>query len=246
MTGRIYTPEEKLSRFEDIREIRNLMGRLSSDYVLKKDAEIPQLHWAKRDDVCLGINEGWFIGKSEVARYYSREGERIALESSLIQKAFPEELGDKSAEEVYGVGMMNYKPVDTAVIEVAGDGCTAKGIWSIRGSHSLLSEGGPISYWEWGWFAVDFVREDGQWKIWHMLYLQDVCRPCGHPWTGPEKKYAELEQFAEMKDWAAAAPTIPVVLRERYHAERAFAPTPRLPEPYETFAETFSYGYEEV
>lgn len=243
--ARVYTAEEKLSRFEDIREIRNLMGRLSSDYVLKRDADIPREHWSARDDVSLGINEGWFVGLMEVQRYYAREGERIALESRLIQQAFPEELGGKSAEEVYGVGMMNYKPVDTAVIEVAGDRRTAKGIWCIRGSHSVVSEGGPISYWEWGWFAVDFVMEDGEWKIWHMLYLQDIDRPCGYAWTGPEKAYARLEQFAEMRDWKAAEPTVPAVLRERYNAERAFLPSPRVPEPYETFGETFSYGYEE-
>lgn len=243
---RVYTAEEKLSRFEDIREIRNLMGRLSSDYVLKKDADIPQNHWSAREDVSLGINEGWFVGSAEVWRYYAREGERIALESRLIQQTFPEELGDKSAEEVYGVGMMNYKPVDTAVIVVAGDRQTAKGIWCIRGSHSVISEGGPISYWEWGWFAVDFVMENGEWKIWHMLYLQDVCRPCGYAWTGPEKEYAPVEQFAEIKGWQAAEPTVPAVLRERYSPGREFLPSPRVPEPYDTFSETFSYGYEEV
>lgn len=243
--ARVYTAEEKLSRFEDIREIRNLMGRLSSDYVLKRDADIPREHWSARDDVSLGINEGWFVGLAEVQRYYACEGARIALESRLIQRAFPAELGGKSAEEVYGVGMMNYKPVDTAVIEVAGDRRTAKGIWCIRGSHSVMSEGGPISYWEWGWFAVDFVMEEGEWKIWHMLYLQDVDRPCGYAWTGPEKEYARLEQFAEMRDWKAADPTVPAVLRERYNAEREFLPSPRVPEPYETFGETFSYGYEE-
>ena len=36
----------------------------------------------------------------------------------------------------------------------------------------------------------------------------------------------------------------PAVLRERYHAARSFAPAPRLPEPYQTFSETFSYGWE--
>ncbi len=243
---RTYTAQEKLTRFEDIREIRNLMGRISSDYVLKKDVDIPRNHWALRDDVSLGVNEGWFVGRQEVARYYDRQGERIALESELIQKAFPKELGEKSKQEVYGAGMMNYKPVDTAVIEIAGDRQTAKGIWCIRGSHSLLSEGGPIAYWEWGWFAVDFIMEEEQWKIWHMLYLQEVCRPCGHAWTGPEKEYPALEQFAQMRGWEPAKPTVPAVLRQRYDAQREFLPSPRVPEPYETFAETFSYGYEEV
>lgn len=244
--ARIYTPEEKLCRFEDMREIRNLMGRLSADYVLKKEAQMLDNYWAKREDICLGINEGWFLGRGEVARYYANQADRIALESSLIQKAFPEELGEKSAEEVYGVGMMDYKPVDTAVIEVAGDRETAKGIWCIRGSNSVVTTGGPMSYWEWGWFAVDFIYENEEWKIWHMQYLQEVSRPCGYAWTGEEKAYPELPEYAGIAAWSAAAPTKSVVLRERYNAKRAFTPSPRIPEAYDSFGQTFSYGYEEV
>ena len=45
-----------------------------------------------------------------------------------------------------------------------------------------------------------------------------------------------------MKDFRYAEPDVPCTLREEYSAERPFAPSPRLPEPYTTFAETFSYG----
>ena len=36
------------------------------------------------------------------------------------------------------MGMIDYKPVDTGVIEVAKDGQTAKGLWMIRGSYSKI------------------------------------------------------------------------------------------------------------
>lgn len=35
-----------------------------------------------------------------------------------------------------------------------------------------------------------------------------------------------------------------VTLREYYSPNRPMAKLPRLPEPYPTFADTFSYGYE--
>ncbi len=61
-----------------------------------------------------------------MASYYAAEEAKIAAESAMLQAAFPKELGEKSVEEIHGVGMMDYKPVDTGVIEVAGDGETAK------------------------------------------------------------------------------------------------------------------------
>ena len=239
-----FSSQELLSRWEDLREIKNLMGRLSHDYVLKAVGSIYATYWSTRQDVCLGINEGWFDGAEAVSAYYVNQDERIVLESRLIQAAFPEELGNKTASEVHGVGMIDYKPVDTPVIEIAADGKTAKGLWTIRGSHSVLTKGGPMAYWEWGWFAVDFVLEDGTWKIWHMQYLQDVCRPCGYPWTGPEKAYRERPEFADVDQWTPLQPNVPCILHERYSAERAPSKAPRMPEPYETFETAFTYGRE--
>ena len=167
---KIFTAEEKLGRWEDQREIKNLMGRMSADYTLKKEADMFENYWSCRPDVCLGINTGYFKGADNVRRYYENQGERIALESRLIYERFPETFKGKT--------------LSSPLIEVAGDGETAKGIWCTRGSYSLLTAGGPQGFWEWGWFAVDFVREGDEWKIWHMLYLREVDRPCGSPWTG--------------------------------------------------------------
>jgi hypothetical protein len=67
---------------------------------------------------------------------------------------------------------------ETPVIEVAGDGKTAKGIWysiglAVRGE---VNEDGSTSVgtgWMWEKYAVDFIKEDGEWKIWHLLNLMD-------------------------------------------------------------------------
>lgn len=240
-----WSAEEMLGRWEDVRDIRNRMGRVSADYVLKKDGFIFSNHWSQREDVCLGVNEGYYVGRAAVAGYYAAQDKRIAVESAKIQQLFPQELGGKSAQEIHGVGMMDYKPVDTYVIEEAADGKTAKGIWMLRGSHSQLTQSGPVAYWEWGWFAVDFVREEEQWKIWHMQYLQEIDRVAGGKWTGPEKTFQPRPEFADFQLPPLPQPTVSVPLRQRYSPSRPFTPSPRLPEPYETFAETFSYGIEE-
>jgi hypothetical protein len=67
---------------------------------------------------------------------------------------------------------------ETPVIEVAGDGKTAKGIWysiglAVRGS---VDENGNTSVgtgWMWEKYGVDFIKEDGGWKIWHLINLMD-------------------------------------------------------------------------
>jgi hypothetical protein len=243
--NRGFTAEEKLSRWEDIREIKNLVGRMSTDYVLKEERNMVERYWADREDICLGINTGYFSGRDAVAGYYAAEEAKIAAESAMLQAAFPKELGEKTAEEVHGVGMIDYKPVDTGVIEVAADGATAKGLWMIRGSYSKLTPGGPIAHWEWSWLAIDFIREDGQWKIWHELYLREIDRPCGYSFVGEEHTYAPRKEYAAAAELKDAVPNVPTTLRETYSAHRAFAPSPEVPVPYDTFANTFSYGLEQ-
>lgn len=240
--NRVLSAEEKLARWEDVREIKNLVGRMSTDYVLKEERNMLANYWSDRDDICLGVNTGYFFGRTAVAEYYAGEEARIAAESAMIQAAFPEALGEKSAEEIHGVGMIDYKPVDTGIIEVALDRRTAKGLWMIRGSHSQITTGGPVAYWEWSWLAVDFVREDGVWKIWHQLYLREIDRPCGYAFVGEEHVFPDRPEFAGAEAITLPEPNVKMTLREPYAADRPFAPSPRVPVPYETFEDTFSYG----
>lgn len=240
--NRQYTSDQLLDRWEDLREIKNLMGRLSADYCVIQAAHAYERYWSRRDDVCLGRNNGWYDGAEAVKGYYDSLDAQIRYQSKVIAGIFPDALGGKSDEEIYGVGMLDYKPVDTPVVEIAGDGETAKGIWCIRGSHAQMTTSGPVGMWEWGWFAVDFIREGGEWKIWHMQYLDDILLPEGSKWYGEPTQFPARPEFAAIEDVKLAAPNRPERLRELYHIDRGFTPGPRVPEPYETFAETFSYG----
>lgn len=67
---------------------------------------------------------------------------------------------------------------ETPVIEVAGDGKTAKMLCysiglSIRGTVDENGNESKSSSWMWEKYAVDFVKEDGEWKIWHLINLHD-------------------------------------------------------------------------
>ena len=237
-----FTPEELLSRWEARRELQNIMGKMTQSYLMMEEAQIYDRWWSRREDVCLGINSGWYSGSGAVKGYYDALGEKITLASGVIAAAFPEKLADKTQEERYGVGQLGVKPVDTFVIELAGDGKTAKGIWSLHGTYADITPSGPVSYWDWGYYCVDFICEDGAWKIWHMMYLTDINSPTGGDWAAEPLRFPEEPKFAAMKDFAFPAPNVPAVLRENYDPGRPFTVSPPLPEPYETFDETFSYG----
>ena len=237
-----YSADELLDRMEWRREIRNVMGNISHDYAVKDEARVFERYWTKEQEPCLGINTGYYKGREAVAGYYRALGEEIALTSSLIQKSFPKELGELSAEKVYGVGMMTYLPFDSHVIEIAEDTKTAKGIWNIRGSYSYLTPSGPVANWTYGWAAVDFVHENGEWKVMNMLLVYNIDHQCGVPFCGEEKSYPAVEDFAEIASFKMPEPNVPCNVMETFRPDRPRTGSPEVPVPYSTFADTFSYG----
>ena len=244
MEQNLFTTEQLVERWEARRRILNVMGIFSQHHLLKKERDIFGGLWSAADDVCLGTNDGWYIGREAVGGYYDAMDRRNVLTNQLLRRRFPEKLADKTEEETYGIGSMNYFPLDTPVIEIAADGQTAKGIWSLRNTYSQLEAGGPKAYWQWAWIAVDFVHEADDWKIWHLLLLNEVHVPAGKKLHEAPDAEKVLPEFAELAAFAMPAPTVPETLREAYSTSRAFAQPPRLPEPYATFADTFSYGKE--
>jgi hypothetical protein len=236
-----FTPDELLERLEWRREIRNTMGRISHDLCVKEDAKIYGRYWSRRDDVSLTLNQGTYQGADAVSRYYEALGEEIALSSRLIYEAFPDAFEGKTLDEVYGVGMINYWPLDSYVIEIADDAQTAKAIFNVRGSYCYLTESGPVSNWTYGWAAADFVMEDGQFKVWHMQILYNVDHPCGVSFVDAPKQYDLVPGFEAMKSFHLPEPNVPNGM-DYYSATRPYTPSPAVPEPYGTFGDTFSYG----
>lgn len=90
--------------------------------------------------------------------------------------------------------------------------------------------------------AVDFVLEEGAWKILNFLMLFNVDHQCGVGFTEPEKAFEKVPGLEPMAEFHMPEPNVPRTLMETYRPDRAKTRSPRSPEPYATFAETFSYG----
>ena len=134
----------------DIAEINNVMS-LHSWYhaAMQNGVEVEKI-WSKRDDIVIARNTGYWKG-ANVRKYY---GEKVG--------------------EPFTTGAFVWHPVTTGVIEVAGDRQTAKGVWYTPGAGGHASADGRKSLdWMWEKYGVDFIREDGHWKVWHMKVYTD-------------------------------------------------------------------------
>ena len=238
----MYTTEQLVQRWEDQRAIKNLMGKFANLVLLNREGEVYGAFWSAADDTCLGFNDGYYVGKEAVSGYYAAVEARNMLVAKTLQARFPEQLSDQTDEELYGIGPFKVRPLYNPLIEIAGDGKTAKGLWSCQGAHNEVGTSGPVANWTWGYFAVDFVKEADGWKIWHLLYVNDVDSICGQSWGKPEQPYPELPEFAALGEFQYPAYTVSTPVRALYTPDRPVTLTPEIPVPYETFAETFSYG----
>jgi hypothetical protein len=63
-------------------------------------------------------------------------------------------------------GELHVHAMLSPVIEIAADGKTAKGVWDSFGPN--INSASDIGTWLWTKYAVDFIKQDGAWKIWHL------------------------------------------------------------------------------
>ena len=238
--------EKRMDLWEDRRAIKNLMGIYSQSLLLKKIPDMFGSFWADREDICIGRNDGWFSGRAAVAEYYAVLDRANIQTRDLLMELYPEQCAGKTAEELYGIGSMEIKSLNNAIVEVAEDRQTAKYFAVCIGLVTRLDETGAVSSWVYSYWCADLVREGEEWKLWHMTELSDIDAPCGTPWGKPEAQTGfdpepGFEAFAAIPQ---PVPNVPAALWELYHGGRAFVGTPRLPEPYAAFSQTFSYGPE--
>lgn len=215
--ARELTMEEKVQRLIDRNEVANVMGRYVYGHFCNDYNGVFEL-FAKRDDVTAEIaNWGVYKGSTSIRRLYPEMHAKFLL-------------GD-------GLGRLHANCVTTPVIEVAGDGETAKGLWFITGAETSPGNDGVLDpHWTWARYAMDFIKEDGQWKIWHLHTVGLFHTPFSTSWVDYKEPHRDLDWIpAELK---ADEPT---TFHWEYDTEDCVPMYPQPPKPYWTFSETFSY-----
>lgn len=238
-----YTAEQMADRFMDIRSIENTMGRFVNSLLMKQENTILHDYWSRfENDICFGTNDGWYTGRRAVRGYFDALYKNTQIRSELVRSMFPDFLGDKTDEEIHGVGALIVDAIAPPVIELSGYGTTAKGVWLfVNATHEIL-ECGPYSVLETGYYAADFTKEGTEWKLWHVQRIVETRAPQEKNWADAWELPAPKAGFESLRELSLPEPTRPGTIREIYRAGRPAPEKVRLPEPFYDWPDTFSYG----
>lgn len=226
-------------RAADILEIQNVMGKHEYYHAVGKHKEEIDELWAHKTP---GASfEAGDVGRTEgieaIEEIYvvgnKMRGKQVLQE---MRRLFPE-IQDVEENEFIGTTIMH--TLTTPVIEVAGDGKTAKGVWVSPGHLTTVSDGKLQAYWFWERYGVDFVKEDGKWKIWHLRVYTDFLTPYEKSWVENALNPPPPRQEAPGFPKPNRPPTLPAY--KEYNPFTVPQYEPRPPEPYRTFDETFRY-----
>lgn len=218
----------------DYADLNNLMSLHSWYHAAFKNAEEIEKIWSKRDDIIWAQNWGYWKGRDSIMQYYGREAPKA----------------DK-------LGGFVWHTITTGAVEIAGDRKTAKGIWYTPGVVGQYGSAGKKSMglWMWEKYGVEFIREDGEWKIWHMKVYTDFAvavgdgigdKPAmmGPPPTEAKENSGEMVGSETASTGKTSADQPDYVYQDQY---KGWAPDaepqliPRPPEPYDTWENTWSY-----
>lgn len=246
--GELAEENRRLQTATDVHEIQNVMSRHEYFHgALMHEEELDAI-WSKTtDDVA--FEEAMFgsrvVGMADIRAYYVDFMRNTMFRAALdLTRSFAPHLADDPEDELpFGMSFMH--TLTTPVIEVAADRETAKGVWISPGYTTLPSLEKLVAYWHWDRYGVDFIREDGQWKIWHFFVGREFTCAYDKSWVDTALDGEDPYEIAvaALADWDGFS-TPPAPARNTFNPYSPYdVPTmkPRLPEPYTTFADTFSY-----
>jgi hypothetical protein len=206
----------EVERLKAVQAINNLMGRYENYHTASMQKETVELFAHKTPGVWLDLDTfGVWEGIEGVRRFFL---DFIGTyETDLTGRIYQHEL-------------------TTPIVEVAEDCQTARGIWSSPGVETHRSpdpvHGELTAMWMWAKYQMDFVKEDGEWKIWHFnLYTTFITPYEGKGWVAnPIGEWTMPDKFGPDRPSLNFAP---------YHPEKAdfnaHNLVPALPMPYRTF-----------
>lgn len=230
--------QKYVQRHQDYIEIQNLMS-LRSHYHAVSDKMGEFALWARRPDIVWGTSAGYRIGYEHVREQYTDGLKKQQVRLEAMSKAYPE---IKKSPENLAVGTLITHALETPLIEVAGDGKTAKAVWHTFGPmvNSTPNKDYTMTI-AMEKYGVDFIKENGQWRIWHAIVVNDFNAQMGQPLAPPKPRVENQSQLGAIEG-AILPRDIKVELYKSIGPTVAPQMFPKPPVPYQTFSETFSYG----
>ena len=245
--GKNYTDDELIRRVWDQEQIRNLIGRYSYYEAGNEREKSLDTLWVSEPEnmatASFGRNWGFLKGMDEIRAYYVGR-DRFGAD---------------------GTNLMH--PLSTKLVCEAGDGLSAQGIWmGIAYETAPDADGNLKAMWINERVAADLMKENGQWKIWHLFIGTNFVYPVGTSYPeqpvitqpisrqqggaewyvyggGREKTQGQLAVFDQIPEYAEREAFLngaqPEEIYTNLYNDQIFFP--HLPVDYETFDDVISY-----
>ena len=245
LEGRLNALTLESTRAHDRAAVENLFGRYMTLHNAFRDPEIIPM-WVKK-------------GTPDVRAQYSNNGVYTNWDNIMSYHA----------QRPNPPGKLIYHFLASPIIEVAADGKTAKGMWLMSGLESGLTapesaKGAPDFMYEknvtvdgkkvwmhtvYAKYGVDFIKQDGEWKIWHFHCFEVARAPYGTGWipfaaAAQDVSFGDdLMYFGEDgKPVMMPKPDGPATIRHNpYRTDKGQTLDLKPPVPYRSFSETFAY-----
>jgi hypothetical protein len=208
--------ERTVERLLAVHEIQQLMGKYEYYLECGMGEEIVGLFAVKTPGVTANIGDwGVFRGIDGVRRLF------VGIISGMMKKP----------------GCLAEADLTTPVIEIAGDRKTAKAVWLSPGFETTRdpSTDEIRAGWCWTKYACDFVKEDGEWKLWHWNNFLTFFSEYDKGWKEGGEHYTR-QKGQEQAFPVELAPDGPPLHRHMpYSPDSAPHLLPAFPTPYETY-----------
>jgi hypothetical protein len=206
--------DNMLQKLWDVYQIQQVMSRYEYFHVSGQHQACVDLFALKTSGVKVEIAElGIFEGAEGLKRFF------------VGANTFAEEKDGRR-------GHLHLHTLTTPVIEVAGDGQTAQGVWLSPGVESTPDM--VEDSWCWVKYGVDFVKEEETWKMWHFHMYRIFATPYNERWS--DTVYEQQRHLPP-----EIAPDRPNSYAWQHGRDSVYCDVPRTPVPYETWDESMSY-----
>lgn len=223
--------ETLADRYVAVKEIEKKMSKHTFLHLQLKNREEMETLWCSKEaKPTLTTNHGTYRGYDEIFKWYVEDFEKRAYTNDCAMQVHHEILQRFAIEELHGVGTFLVDTFTTPIIELAEDMATAKGWFCGSAITTDIVDGMPQARWTWKKYGVDFILEDGEYRIWHLKMRTEFSIKPGANW---------VEGSDELP--CGALPSDTSCKYDFYSPTRLPENDPPIPVPYRTFSETFCY-----
>ena len=238
---RFYTDEEQVTRIWDRELVNETMSRHAYYYTNNRRREELETIWVKKRDfretASLANNFGYYVGMEGIARFYV--GEHHERQKANLEAFHAADPSIVCTEENLGYGAMEIHTANTPLIYIAGDGKTAQYMGYDFGCCVTARADAPAEeFMTFCMVRADLVKEDGEWRIWHLALTDDHVVTVGESYA---KKPMRLKRGEDPHDaYLGEHHTLPKEVHDPFYGwEYLYY---EMPKPYDSYEEKMGYG----